>query len=593
MTFWSFQGVVDTLAAGEARASKSGKRIVLPRSFPGSDRDVQRRFLDAMTLVQRYGKPDYFITMTCNPYWEEITALLHPGQSAQDRADIVSRVYRAKLKDLEDLLIKKKYFGEVVAHAHVTEFQKRGLPHEHFLLIMGKGHKLNSPDDHDKRICAEIPDKDKYPILHDLVCKHMMHGPCGVLNKKCPCMIDGKCRFNYPRQFCEQTQQGKDSYPIYRRRDDGQVVDIRGARLDNRCVVPYNPYLLMRYNCHINVEICSSIKAVKYLYKYIYKGGDRTSFTVDKAENGEIVINEIKQYRDARCITPSEAVYRLFKFPLYKVWPPVLQLTVHLDGQHMVIYPEKANLKNVANSEKAKKTMLTEYFHTNSRAAHDAPKYLYREFPEYYTWQSREKFWKPREQRIQIGRMVYASPAEGERFYLRILLEHVRGAKSFSHIRTVKGVTYPTFREACEHLGVVETDNSLDRCLTECALWQFPAAFRQTFAIIMVFCEYTNIVELWNKHYETMSQDYRRDNNNPNEVMQMVLRDIEYVVKQMGKDFESYGLPKLDQRGNAKIRHPVMCCTTTFKLCSTNSSYYIFIQAYLNLLKLYSLLVFK
>ena len=65
-----------------------------------------------------------------------------------------------------------------------------------------------------------------------------------------------------------------DSCPVYRRREDGQKVKVRKEWLDNRWVVPYNPVLLMRYNCHINVEICCSIKSVKYLYKYmyIYKG---------------------------------------------------------------------------------------------------------------------------------------------------------------------------------------------------------------------------------------------------------------------------------------------------------------------------------
>jgi hypothetical protein len=61
---------------------------VLPRTFPGGDRDMQRRFLDAMAIVQRWGKPDYFITMTCNPYWEEITTELMPGQLPQDRPDL-------------------------------------------------------------------------------------------------------------------------------------------------------------------------------------------------------------------------------------------------------------------------------------------------------------------------------------------------------------------------------------------------------------------------------------------------------------------------------------------------------------------------
>ena len=168
-----------------------------------------------------------------------------------------------------------------MAYVHVIEFQKRGLPHEHILLIMKAKSKLRTPDDYDRVISAEIPDKNKYLVLHDLVVKHMLHGPCGALKKSCPCMVDGQCRFHYPRDFCDATLQGKDSYPIYRRRDDVVRVRIRGAYLDNRWVVPYNPFLLMTYNCHINVEACSSIKAVKYLFKYIYKGHDKASFAFE------------------------------------------------------------------------------------------------------------------------------------------------------------------------------------------------------------------------------------------------------------------------------------------------------------------------
>jgi hypothetical protein len=88
---------------------------------------------------------------------------------------------------------------------------------------------------------------------------------------------------------------GKDLYLDYRRRDDGQVVEVRNSKLDNRCVIPFNPYLLMIYNFHINVEICSSIKIVKYLYKYIYKGPNGASYSVDKSDNGDkVVIDEIK-----------------------------------------------------------------------------------------------------------------------------------------------------------------------------------------------------------------------------------------------------------------------------------------------------------
>jgi hypothetical protein len=111
---------------------------------------------------------------------------------------------------------------------------------------------------------------------------------------------------------------GNGSYLVYRRTDDGQVAEVRNSKLDNMWVVSLNPSLLMLYSCHINVEICSSIKAVKYLYKYIYKGPDGSSYLVDKYDNGDkVVIDEIKWSRDARCLTPPEVAYRLYGFSLY------------------------------------------------------------------------------------------------------------------------------------------------------------------------------------------------------------------------------------------------------------------------------------
>jgi hypothetical protein len=46
-----YRGIVDTLQAGEARAAKVGRRVILPRNFDGSERSVKAHFLDAMTLV--------------------------------------------------------------------------------------------------------------------------------------------------------------------------------------------------------------------------------------------------------------------------------------------------------------------------------------------------------------------------------------------------------------------------------------------------------------------------------------------------------------------------------------------------------------
>jgi hypothetical protein len=543
-----YQGLVDSVVAGETRACMIGKRIVLPPSFIGGPRDMRRRYLNAMALVQRFGKPDLFLTMTCNPSWNEITKELAPGQSPQDRPDLVARVFKAKLEDLKNLIFKKKFFGEVAAHVHVIEFQKRGLPHAHFLIILKSEYKINNPDQYDQIISAEIPDKCKYPVMHDLVIKHMMHGPCGVLNYKNSCMQNGECKYHYPREFSEATLQGKDSYPIYRRRDDGRQVRIRGAVLDNRWVVPYNPYLLMRYNCHINIEVCSSIKAVKYLFKYIYKGHDRASFIVEAA--GDKVINEVREYRDARFISPPEAVWRIYSFNLSEMSPPVLQLQVHLPNMHIVRYKDSDSLENVISSESSSKTMLTEYFRMNSIDSY-ARNLLYKEFPEFYIWQ-KNKTWRRRTKRIQIGRLVAAHPAEGERYYLRILLNHVRGATSFEDLRTVEGVVFSTFREAAERRGLIEADDSISDSLTEAATFQMPSALRRLFATVLAFCEVTNVRALWDKHLEAMSDDFRRAGISNEAVEQMVLKDIGDLLYSMGKDIMTFDLPDLLDIGDLK-----------------------------------------
>jgi hypothetical protein len=93
---------------------------------------------------------------------------------------------------------------------------------------------------------------------------------------------------------------------------------------------------------------------VKYLYKYIYKGPDGASYSIDKSDNGDkVVIDEIKWFKDARCVTPLEAAYRLYSFSLYQMYPPVLQLTIHLPGMHMVAYNERDDLRNVINREQS------------------------------------------------------------------------------------------------------------------------------------------------------------------------------------------------------------------------------------------------
>ena len=100
-----------------------------------------------MAICREHHKPDFFITMTCNQHWDEITKELRKGESAKDRPDLVARVFKQKKDQLIKDIYSSKIFGKVPAYLWVIEFQKRGLPHAHILLIRQHSDQPQTPDD--------------------------------------------------------------------------------------------------------------------------------------------------------------------------------------------------------------------------------------------------------------------------------------------------------------------------------------------------------------------------------------------------------------------------------------------------------------
>ncbi|XP_027102649.1 uncharacterized protein [Coffea arabica] len=449
------QRLMDSIIQGQSRGAQVGQKVILPASFIGGPRDMKRRYVDAMALVQKFGRPDIFITMTCNPAWSEIKETMLRTDEAHNRPDLLSRVFHGKVNILKEDLFKKHIFGEVAAYTYVVEFQKRGLPHIHMLIILQPKSKLYSTDSYDRIVAAEIPDEHENKYLFNMVQKHMMHGPCGTKNPKNICMQGSfmrRCRNSYPKKWASRTTHGNNTYPTYRRRDDGKKIIVRGQELDNRWVVPYNPYLLAKFNCHINVEICSTVKAVKYIYKYIYKGHDKIHFQVNNdseptTNNQQTQIDEITEYQSARWVCPVEAIWRIYRFSLSEMYPAVIHLQLHLENFQCITFNENEDLRDLLQNSFRKRTMLTEFFHMN--ATDPLAKHLkctYKEFSEYFVWYPGKKYWAVRQQKDSIGRIVSASPTEGERYFLRLLLTHVKAPTSFDDLKTINGVHVATYR---------------------------------------------------------------------------------------------------------------------------------------------------
>ncbi|CAB4483680.1 unnamed protein product [Rhizophagus irregularis] len=379
------QWIVDICNDSGDRTTNVGQRIILPSSFTGGPRQMHKLYQDAMAIVRVFGKPDLFITIICNLKWPEIQNALLLGQTAQDRPDLISRIFNMKLKAIFNDILKEDIFGKVLAYLYTIEFQKRGLPHAHVLLILAQTYKPKTVADYDTIISAEIPNKNSNPDTFNTVKQTMMHGPCGILNLNAPCMKDGKYSKRYPRNFQENTIENED--------------------------VPYNPYLTTKYNCHINVEICSSITAIKYLFKYVYKGHDRATV--------EIVNDEINLYLDARYISASEASWRIFHYRLHNEKPDVIQLCVHLPGQHMVLFQDDERLEDIIRRSTIEKSTLTAWFDANTKYP-NAKQTTYADFPIQWVYNNQTKIWKPRQRGDSIGRMNFVHPAAGEQYYLRI-----------------------------------------------------------------------------------------------------------------------------------------------------------------------------
>ena len=540
-----YSGLEEAMSAAdrEVTLAELGQRFILPSSYVGGPRYMQQCLQDALALARYFQQIDLFITVTCNPQWVELQEALLPGQSASDRPDLVARIFNLK-KNAILKYIKSGAFGTVQAHIYTIEFQKRGLPHMHLLVFLERRHKLMTPEDVDSAICAEWPDPDEQPLLFETVSKCMVHGPCGALNPSAPCMEDGKCTKYFPKPFQEQTLFDKDSYPLYRRRDNGTTHEVRGHQLDNRWIVPYNPRLSADFNCHINVECAVGFVSAKYVNKYIHKGCDRTTLEIEQRD-------EIKRYIDARYVSAPEAAWRLFRNEIHHQEPNVVRLQVHLPGQHMVTYDENLAIEEVVARAANEQTMLTEFFRANANEGEVgllARQVTYQEFPQHFVWKADKKCWAIRQRGFAIGRMYFVPPTAQERFYLRMLLCVVKGACSYEGLRTYHGVIYPTFRNACIARGLLEDDGEWRQCLQDAAEMQTGTRLRHLFATILIFCHPTNPASLWNDFRHHICDDLRhrlitvfeRQNPTDHDVYDYGLFLLDTILHQSGTSLQGF-----------------------------------------------------
>ncbi|OMO77929.1 DNA helicase PIF1, ATP-dependent [Corchorus olitorius] len=392
-----YTNVRDLIKREDVDVSGVGKRIVLPASFTGGPRYPYQKYQDAMAICRAYGYPDLFITFTCNGNRQELKDAIgfFLGLRPEDQPDLVARVFHIKLRSLIDDLMKHSFFGPalVATCAH--------------LLWLQPGSMIVTVSDIDKIVSTELPDKDTNPVAYEAVTSLMMHGPCGAANPKASCMKKNRCDKHFPKMFNSETRLDALGYHTYRRRATDAICVNNGVVMDNHYVVPHNVDLIIRYQAHINVEVCNQSRAIKYLFKYINKGPNRASVVIESHD-----------------FSTSPACWRIFSFDIHLRQPAVLRLLVHLRGRHHVYVNSRQSPASVLSKRDADKTMFTEWLVANSKYE-AARQLLYVDFPIHFVWHPKEKTWEPRQRGRTIGRVIQINALAG------FCIREIRGDPTF------------------------------------------------------------------------------------------------------------------------------------------------------------------
>jgi hypothetical protein len=329
-------------------------RVILPATFTSGPRYLSNNYYDCIQLCNVKGSPDYFLTVTCNPKWQEIFMNLFSGQTAYDRADLVVRVFKCKLEYLISRL-RDGDCGTFIWGSCRIEFQQRLLPHAHIVFRAGQQFRPLTPHMINRLIHAKSPDPHTHPRLFALIQSTMMHTKCGP-DHSCWDVVKNKCGSGFPKDYCEQTELGENGYVKYERpvQNPEDLIENGGEFLDNRLIVAFCAYFSLLLNCHCNLEVVQNNAVVKYLFKYINKKSDKVYVKAHKKD-------EIARYQEGRCVGACEAIWHQLAYPICWCSHSVFALPVHVFEAQFISY--RANITQRGMLQKAQTpTALLAFF---------------------------------------------------------------------------------------------------------------------------------------------------------------------------------------------------------------------------------------
>ncbi|KAJ3708363.1 hypothetical protein LUZ61_012068 [Rhynchospora tenuis] len=257
-------------------------------------------------------------------------------------------------------------------------------------------------------------------------------------------------------------------------------------------------------------------------------------------QNGNCSKHFPKRYHDATIMTDDGVV-------LYRRRDQ--GITVEKNG---VVLDNRYSLQQVASNPIIQRTKLTAWFELNAADA-TARNLTYPEVTRLYTWHDNGKFWQLRQSGYRLARMAFIPPGAGEAYFVRTLLNCVRGARSFTKLRTVNGTVYPTFKEACNALGLLEDNSEWLSTMQEAAEVASSGQLRRIFVDMLLYSEVADARQLWDSCWAYMGDDivHRIRSNNNNFEMTVdtdilkdhILYELEDILFERGYSLQYVRLP--------------------------------------------------
>jgi hypothetical protein len=257
----------------------------------------------------------------------------------------------------------------------------------------------------------------------------------------------------------------------------------------------------MKYQAHVNIEFCNKSNCIKYLFKYITKGVDRVTASLEVAD--EVVVDEIKQYYDCRFLSPCESIWRSFRFDIHERHPPVQRLTFHLHNEQRITFRDSSDMISVLARNREKNTMFLAWMEANKKYP-QGRNLTYIQFPSLFVYDSDERCWRPRKKGQSIGRLTFIPTSIRELFYMRLLLNYQTGCTSFEDIRTVNGHVYNSYREACAEKRLLADDREFVDLIDELSILSSGNYLRKVFAVLLLGSSMIDPLFVWETKWEIL-----------------------------------------------------------------------------------------